>query len=202
MSSEAPVQHKPEIRYASEGSGPLVERDYRAIFRGVDRTPEEVAEVVRARFPDFAPSETAVFRRCEDQCPPLVVGDVMEIKITLLGLCRVRVVHSDSRSVTLRTLEGHPEAGRITFGAYLEGDKLAFRILSRTRQASFLKYLGYLVLGKQLQSRCWIGFLWKLAETLGGTLEGPVRVSTKAVKDRPSDWGATDTPTFYCAEEY
>jgi hypothetical protein len=191
---------RPPIQYASEGSGPLLQRDYWATFKGVDKTPEDLAQHLRAHFPEFSPPETAMFRRCGDACQPLTVGDEMEIKIALLGWCKVRVVHLDACSLTLRTLEGHPEAGRITFGAYRDWDRLAFRIRSRTRQASLLKYLGYLLLGKQLQSRCWINFIWRLSESLGGTVDGTVHVATKKTRDRPSDWGEGDTPTFSCAE--
>jgi len=190
----------PPILYASEGSGPLLQRDYWAVFKGVSKTPEEIAEHLRTHFPEFSPPETARFRRCEDSSRPLAVGDEMEIRITLLGWCKVRVVHADACSITLRTLEGHPEAGRITFGVTREGDRLGFRIRSRTRQASLVKYLGFLLLGKQLQSRCWINFIWKLAESLGGTVDGTVHVETSKTRDRPSDWGEGDTPTFSCAE--
>lgn len=200
MPTETAPAEQPEIQYATEGSGPLLQRDYWATLRGVDATPDEVAQVVRARFPDFSPPETATFRRCGDAGHPLQVGDEMEIHIALLGWCKVRVVHKDACSVTLRTLKGHPEAGRITFAAYREDGRLMFRIRSRTRQASLLKYLGYLLMGKQLQSRCWIKFIWRLAEILGGTVDGSVHVKTQTSRDRPSDWGAADTPTFSCAE--
>jgi len=200
MPAEQAVNAAEPIQYASEGSGPLLQRDYWAVLKGVDKTPEEVAETLRSRFPEFSPPETAAFRRCGDSHSPLAVGDEMEIRITLLGWCKVRVVHVDRCSLTLRTLEGHPEAGRITFGAYREGDRLGVRIRSRTRQAGLLKYVGFLLIGKQLQSRCWIKFLWRLAEILGGTIDGTVHVATKSTKDRPADWGEGDTPTFSCAE--
>ena len=184
------------IQYASEGTGPLLQRDYLAAIKGVDASPEDVAIALRTRFCEFAPSETARFESCRTGHGPLEVGDEMNIRIALLGLCKVRVVHVGPCSITLRTLAGHPEAGRITFGSYREGGKLFVRIRSRTRQAGLLKYLGFLLLGKQLQARCWIKFLWKLAETLGGTVDGTVHVSTKATKDRPADWGDGDLPTF------
>jgi hypothetical protein len=198
MPTETAPAEQSDVQYAVEGSGPLLQRDYWAALRGVDRTPEEVADVLRRRFVEFAPPETAAFRCNAQTGQPLKPGDEMEIRITLLGRCDVRVVHEDACSLTLRTLKGHPEAGRITFAAYREGDRLMFRIRSRTRQASLFHYLGYLVMGKQLQSRCWIKFIWRLAEILGGTVDGSVHVKTQTVKDRPADWGAADTPTFAC----
>ena len=50
---------------------------------------------------------------------------------------RVRVVDTNSLSLTLATDDGHPEAGRITFGVYPndEGD-IVFHIRSRARSGS------------------------------------------------------------------
>ena len=42
----------------------------------------------------------------------------LDIRIVPGQACRVRVLHEDAQSITFGTLAGHPEAGRITFGAY------------------------------------------------------------------------------------
>ncbi len=198
MATETAAEEVRDLQYASEGTGPLLQRDYWAAFRGVDRSPEQVIEAVRSRFCDFAPPETAAFRLCGEDCDgPLDLGSEMEIHIRPLALCRVRVVHRDERSLTLRTLAGHPEAGRITFGSYRDdAGTLAFRIRSRTRQAGLLHYLGFLLIGKQMQSRCWIKFIGRLAEILGGQVEDTIHVRTRTTRDRPADWGAADEPTF------
>lgn len=44
----------------------------------------------------------------------------MQVEIRSAGTCAVRVVDVQPRVLTLRTLDGHMEAGRISFGAYLE----------------------------------------------------------------------------------
>ncbi len=119
-----------------------------------------------------------------------------------MGKCRVRVVHRDDRSVTLRTLRGHPEAGRITFGARRdEAGRLIFRICSRTRASSLVNYMGFLVMGKQMQGRTWIKFLDTLAATCGGQIpeaihvEGPVKV-----EEQPADSQPIEEPTFSCQD--
>lgn len=190
-----------QVVYASEGTGPLLERVYMAVVEGTGITPEVLARAVRERFERFAPSETACFRRPDREPGPLDVGDEMAIKIALLGDCRVRVVHVDERSVTLRTLKGHPEAGRITFGAYRDDKgRPAFRILSRTRASGLTSYLGYLVLGKQMQSRCWIRFVDRVVTDCGGRVAGGrVRVRTRKVGAEPADAPGADAPTFACA---
>jgi Domain of unknown function (DUF1990) len=196
------VQSKPEaagIVWATEGSGPLLERDYSAVIEETACTPEQVGAMLRDRFEAFAPPETALFRRAGGAGDPLEIGDELEIRIALLGRCRVRVVHLDRRSLTLRTLTGHPEAGRITFGADRdEQGRLRFRILSRTRASGVLNYVGYLVLGKQMQSRCWIRFISRVAEECGGRIAGRIRVRTRKVAEEPGDRDGLDAPTFTC----
>lgn len=186
--------------YAEEGAGPLLKRDYSATIDGTDRTPEQVAEMVRARFCEFAPPETAAFCHAEGGSRPLEVGDELEIKISLVGTCRVRVVHVDAHRLTLRTLRGHPEAGRITFGAGRDGQgRTTFRIGSRTRAGGVLHYLGFLVLGKQMQSRTWIKFVGNVAEACGGSVLDAVHVRTSRCEEEPADReDGPDDPVFAC----
>src|SRR5207302_662709 len=48
-----------DLVYASEGKGPLLERDYSAVIEGGRCTPEQVGAMLRQRFETFAPRETA-----------------------------------------------------------------------------------------------------------------------------------------------
>ena len=188
------------IVYASEGTGPLLERDYRVVVEGTGLTPETLVKALRERFEKFAPTETACFRRAGKEPGPLDVGDELDIKIALLGDCRVRVAHVDTLGITLRTLKGHPEAGRITFGALRdEKGRTVFRILSRTRASGLTSYLGYLVLGKQMQSRCWIRFIDRIVADSGGRVAGGrVQVRTRKVTEDATDCTGCDSPTFAC----
>jgi hypothetical protein len=198
------IQDEPaaSVTHATQGVGPLLERDYWATIAGTDLTPESIGEALRARFADFGPAETADFRRVGDADGPLEVGDELDIKIALRGHCRVRVVHHDARSLTLRTLEGHPEAGRITFGADCDDQgRLVFRILSRTRAGDWFSYLGYVVIGKQMQSRCWIRFIDRLANECGGRVDGRIYVRTRNVEEQPADGPGRDEPTYRCDGE-
>jgi hypothetical protein len=187
------------IAYAAAGSGPLLQREYLGVIEGSDRTPEAVAEEVRKHFVNFAPKETAAF-----QCPgregkALAVGDEIKVHISGILPCQVRVVHCDDRSLTLRTLEGHPEAGRITFGAGRdEQGRLTYRIRSRARAGGLLHYLGFLFMGRTMQARCWIRFIGCVAEAVGGRLVGPIHVSTERVEEEPADCGEPHLPTFRC----
>lgn len=181
------AENNQDIALAKNGFGPLLERDYFAVIQDVDSSPEDLAQKVRCHFEEFSPKETAVFRR-EGEGASLNVGDELDITLAMLGHCRVRVVCLDDRSLTLRTLKGHPESGRITFGAGRDDQgRPTFRIRSRTRASRWQHYFGFLMLGKQMQSRCWINFIGNLAEKCGGTVLDAVHVRTYKVQEDEAD---------------
>ncbi len=190
----------PEVRkviHAASGSGPLLQRDYAGVIEGTTCSPEELATLIRERFADLAPQETAAFEHSDGGRSPLKVGDELKIRIGGFMPCQVRVVHVDDVSLTLRTLEGHPEAGRVSFGAGRDdAGRLTFRIRSRARSGGLLHYVGFLMMGRAMQARCWIRFIGRAADICGGRLAGPIRVSTSKVAEEPADVGGPDLPTF------
>lgn len=195
------TQARPDDRgtvFASQGFGPLLEREYMAVIDGATCSPEELGDRIRREFVSFAPSETARFV-CEarQDNEPLQRGDVLEIALSLVGDCRVMVVHLDERSLTLRTMDGHPELGRITFASGRdEQGRLTFRIQSRTRANGMANFAGFLLMGKQMQSRCWINFIGNVAEACGGSVLDAVKVRTAPVKEQDADRpGGPDEPT-------
>ena len=188
-----------DVIYAAAGAGPLLQRDYEGVILGGTCSPEALAKLVRERFVEFGPPETAAFARDGGESKPLAVGDELAIRLAGVMPCRVRVVHLDDLGVTLRTLDGHPEAGRITFlaGRGEEG-RVTFRIRSRARSGGLIHYLGFLLLGRTMQARCWVRFIGKVAEASGGRLDGPIRVRTAKVEQEPGDCGGPDHSTFDC----
>ncbi|WP_165251487.1 DUF1990 family protein [Paludisphaera soli] len=186
-----------DVVHAAAGSGPLLQRDYVATLESGPCSPEDLARLVRERFVEFGPRETAAFERPGGGEGPLQVGDEMAIRIGGLMPCRVRVAQADDLCLTLRTMCGHPEAGRISFKAGRDDEgRLTFHIRSRARSGGLLHYLGFLVLGRTMQARCWIRFLGRLAEACGGGLAGPVRVATTRVELSPDDCQGPDRSTF------
>ena len=182
---------------AAKGSGPLLERDYQAIIEGAHCSPDEIMQTVRAEFPRFSPDTLAAFECREGFEWPLDVGHEMKINIRGAGVCHVRIVHTDEQSVTLRTLDGHPEAGRITFGAFNdEQGRLIFRIRSRARSSSKAQYVGYIFMGREMQTQVWLTFIKRIAEQCGGHIDGEIEVKTTRVKSSMADRGEIDTPTF------
>jgi hypothetical protein len=87
--------------------------------------------------------------------------------------CQVRVLGRDKNSITLGTLKGHPEAGKITFGAYRNphGDVI-FHIRSRARSKDVFTYLGFTTVGDPMQTNTWTEFVNRVALTAG---DGPLK---------------------------
>lgn len=189
------------LQPASAGAGPLLQRDYWAVIDGCRCRPSEVVALVASRFPELPPAEVVVFeRRQADALPPaLGVGDELDIQIRLAGPARVRVVHTCPCSLTLATVRGHPEAGRITFGAYRnDAGDVVFHIRSRARSRSLLTYLGFLAGGDPMQTTTWTDFVNTVAVTCGSGVVGQVQAETRVLDAgelEPAD-ETLDAPTF------
>lgn len=198
MTTEKASSPAADVQPASSGAGPLLERDYWAVIENAHSTPAEVMEQVQSRFCAFPPTEVVTFERTGDPTR-LDVGDEMDISIRLAGACRVRVVHRDTCSLTLATLQGHPEAGRITFGAYRdEAGDVIFQIRSRARSSSLVTYIGFLFGGDPMQTSTWTAFIDNVAKACGQGVRGEVRAATRPVPDE--EWLESDHtmegPTF------
>lgn len=180
---------------AEEGAGPLYQRDYWAVIADCRYRPSELIRQVGERFEQFPPEELCRFAR---RCPPdrpLQVGDELDIHIRMAGDTAVRVVHGDDCSLTLATLEGHPEAGRITFGAYRNDDgDVVFHIRSHARAGDRRKYLGFLAMGEAMQTNTWIDFISAVAVTAGKGVQGEIHSATREIEDEPPE--AAALPTF------
>lgn len=185
---------------ASEGVGPLFQRDYWAVLDGCGLSAPEVAAFVRERFVDLPPKALVTFRCPEGAERPLAVGDALAIHIRAVCNTGVRVIHVDDHSVTLGTLEGHPEAGRITFGAYPnEHGDVIFHIRSRARARSRKHLTGWLAAGEPMQTNTWTDFVDRLAHTVGNGVVGAIHAETQEVEEEDAD-RAMDRPTFISQE--
>lgn len=199
--SKEEVQEEHEVQVAPEGRGPLLQRDYMGIIEGSDWPPARIIELVRTDFPLFSPEALARFERLGDPSQPLREGEEMEVNIKGTGCHKVVAVRVEPQSLTLRTIQGHPEAGRITFGAHHDDQgRLVFRIRSRARINNLVRLVGYFLMGKAAQTHIWTTFIERVAEAIGGRIAGKVEVGTQEVEDSASDEGLLDTPTFPAAE--
>lgn len=199
--TEATKDRTSALSLASQGYGPLLQRDYWCVIERCRFRPTELIDLVAARFPEFAPEDIVLFRRGDGGDTPLRVGDEVEVRIRAAGSFRVRVVHRDAQSFTVATIRGHPEAGRITFGAYrnAHGDVI-FHIRSRARSSTVLRWLGFRTAGEAMQTYCWTDFVNRVALTTGEGLIGPIHAETRRIPDEPERVLAA-TPTFLARGE-
>ncbi|WP_239576745.1 DUF1990 family protein [Archangium primigenium] len=185
------------LQCATDGAGPLLQRDYWALIERSRYTPEEVMEFVSARFPEFPPEALVVFERLGGGDGPLEVGEELKVDIRGAGECRVRIIHRDAQSFTIATLPGHPEAGRITFGAYRndEGDVI-FHIRSRARSGSGIIYLGFYSGGEAMQTNTWTDFVNNVALTCGEGVIGFIHAETTVMEKAHEDADDIQGPTY------
>ncbi|WNG46133.1 DUF1990 family protein [Archangium minus] len=182
---------------AVDGAGPLLQRDYWALIDRCRCSPSELMELVSARFAEFAPEELVVFTPEDERGRPLERGDELRVRIRGAGTFHVRVIHKDRQSITLATLPGHPEAGRITFGAYRnERGDVIFHIRSRARSGSRVMYLGFRTGGEAMQTNTWTDFVNTVALTVGEGVIGFIHAETTAMKEEHERADDVRGPTF------
>ena len=150
------------------------------------------------RFPEFA-AKTGSFQREPGTDGDLKVGEVLGVRSRGAGTCQVRVIHKERLTFTLATLPGHPEAGRITFGAYrnAHGD-IIFHIRSRARSSSVLNGLGFFTVGEPMQTSTWTDFVNCVALTTGEGSLGEIQSETTKLASTPEQ-EALHGPTFTAA---
>lgn len=168
---------------AAEGTGPKLERRY---FIDVERshlTPAQLMAAVQADVPGFSPGLLADFERTKGRAGALQVGDEFHIKILGPWNGSVRVTQADATSFEFVTLEGHPEAGHISFTVRPLDDRpdaLRFEICSAARSRDGLVAFAYDTIGggKLMQKATWVEFCERVARASGGQALGPVTVET------------------------
>jgi hypothetical protein len=187
---------------ASDGRGPLLQRDYWGVIGNSRLKAPEVADTVAREFCRFPPEELVRFSRMAGAVEPLREGDEIDVEIRMAGECRVRVIHRDRNSITLGTLQGHPEAGRITFGAYPnEAGDVVFHIRSRARSSSTSRYAGFMVGGEPMQTTTWTDFIDRVAHEVGDGVIGAIHVETTEIEDEPDDPETICSPTYLARGE-
>lgn len=172
------------ILRAEEGTGRLIQRDYWGVIDGCRETPASLMTQLCRSFEAFPPERLAAFERVGASDRSLEVGDELRVTIAKTGTFGVRVVCVDAQSLTFATLVGHPEAGRITFGAYRnERGDVIFHIRSRARSSSRSLALGYAAFGEAMQTNVWTDLVWTVAKTFGNGVLGSIHAETTPIED-------------------
>ncbi len=182
-----------EDQSAAQGTGPLLQRDYWAVLDDCDLRPSELMAHVKAHFCELPPSALVEFSALEG----LARDARIDIRIRPAQDCRVRVIHEDAQSLTLGTLVGHPEAGRITFGAYRNpAGAVIFHIRSRARSSSTSRLIGFFAIGEAMQTNTWTDFINNTAASAGSRIGQVIHAETTQVEEAPEDDDPLDSPTF------
>jgi hypothetical protein len=185
--------HVSSVRsHAREGVGPLYQRDYWAVIAGCRLPPSRMGAYLAAHFLELPPPELARFERTDRTGQPLAVGDDLLVHIRFAGTFGVRVIHRDANSLTLATLKGHPEAGRITFGAYRnDWGKVIFHIRSRARTSTGTRLAEFVTLGEAMQTNTWMDFVERVARAVGRGVEGSIHEETVVRYEDDDEAGPT-----------
>jgi Domain of unknown function (DUF1990) len=181
------------------GFGPLYHRRYEVMLTDTTLSPGMLLRLMQRHLCHLAPSALAHFEKSEGQEGLTRVND--EYDITMLGPWngRVRVIESLADRFTLVTLDGHPEAGHITFSVTrAHGTVDALQVLieswARARDALVAAAYGTLGIGKQVQTEVWITFLQRLSTLAGIPTTPEVQIVTDVLsadeRAQASEWNA------------
>lgn len=182
-----------DILPATRGTGPLLQRDYWAVLDSCPLKPSELMARVKADFCRLPPASLVQFTAPDG----VISGSLIDILIKPGQRCWVSVIHEDAQSITFATLEGHPEAGRITFGAYRNAEQsVIFHIRSRARSTTRLQRLGFLLIGDAMQTTTWTDFINNVAVLAGTSISGVVHADSVEVEEEPGDDEPLRAPTY------
>jgi hypothetical protein len=166
------------------GTGPIFHRTYEIELQETTLDDTDVMQLLQRNFAELAPSFLARFEKTNGRAEQMRIGD--EYEITMLGPWNgmVRVLDVTPTSFTLGTLDGHPEAGHISFsvGKYGAATRVV-RIESwaRARDSAVATAYDMLGIGKQVQTEAWITFLQRLAALAGASAKPEVLISDEEI---------------------
>lgn len=176
------------VQLPGDGYGTLFHRRYSVVIDRPRVRRRALMDRIKADLPAFSPKLLADFKKTKGHPRQMRVGD--EYKITILGPWNgsVRVAEVTPVSFTFVTLEGHPEAGQITFALSRHTARpgaICFEINSWARSRDMLVSLSYKEgkLGKEFQKNAWVTFCERVATASGGKVIGEVEVRTEEQED-------------------
>lgn len=173
--------HVEDLQPISEGTGPVLERIYRARLADVTLAPERLMELITEDLNRTCQIGVADF--VDQRVTDGRAGEGSEYRIEMPGPWdpAVRVIDRTPTSVRLATLSGHMEAGHIEMRTSSQhGQGLVFEIRSVARTADHLFSLLYnrLRLPREMQLYMWVDVCRNVARLSGGRLDGKIQLRT------------------------
>lgn len=158
----------PEV-LPEEGVGKIEHKRFWADISGTRYTAASLMTIFRERITEVMPIEFAA----EPGAPRRVeLGLTLTAHMPLRGNIQVRVVDLTPDHVVLATVEGHPLAGIVEFGAEERGSALRFLIEIHARAATMLDFVALHTVGKPAQAANWRAVVQKMIDFSGGSSDG------------------------------
>ncbi len=175
-----------DMQGVEDGVGPLMHRRYTTRVREAELDAEQLISAFAGRPNRASPTALASFVKLRGSEGELRVGDEFTVRMPGPWDGPVRAIEVEPASFGFVTLDGHLEAGRISFSAEdLGPGRLEIRIEAWARGGDRLSNLLFdrLPLNKEVQLHMWISVLEQLSELSGGRRDGPVDVTTRRVDE-------------------
>lgn len=176
---------KYQLQLPSEGVGTLFHRRYSLLIDQPRMSERELMDHIKAELSALSPRPLADFKKVSGDPDVMQLGDEYDIEILGPWNGGVRVTEVTNNSFTFVTLEGHPEAGQITFALTSEvthPNTVRFEINSWARSRDMVVSLTYEHMGgigKEIQKNAWVSFCENVAAASGGSPAGEVEVITE-----------------------
>lgn len=172
------------LQRVADGVGPLFHRRYWIEVAGAELGPTELMTRLLEDVNQAAPATIGRFEDASGQpVGALRVGTECRVHLPGPWAAPVRVVDVQAAAFTLATLNGHIEAGEITFRALRPSGStlLRFEIESWARSSAALLHVLYDVVpvARELQVVMWSRMCRNVAKLAGGTAPSGVRVRTE-----------------------
>jgi hypothetical protein len=181
---------------AEDGFGQKWEKTYEIRLAPPAPPPEELIAEWKAHFEEFWPPGNR-FHVPHDDMPS---GHVAAAEVRMPGGIKLAtglvVTHSDERSFTMMTPQGHMFAGAIVFSAFAYRDATFARVRTNMRCSDPLYEVGFLLGGDKLEDRFWGATLRNLATRFG---KAEVRPTRRSVLMDPSRKWRNAKNTWYNA---
>ncbi|HUR85891.1 MAG TPA: hypothetical protein VMY78_11140 [Solirubrobacteraceae bacterium] len=181
-----PGTDRSEHQGIEDGYGPLMHRSYVTRVQDAERTAEDLIDAFACEPNCASPSALASFVKLEGEEGALHVGDEFTVRMPGPWDGPVRTVEVGPGKFSFVTLDGHLEAGRISFEAIdLGPGRLEIRIEAWARGGDRVSNLLFdrLRVNKEVQLHMWTSVLEQLTELSGGRRDGRVAITTKRVDE-------------------
>lgn len=199
MESDPKLSELPK-QTIGDGVGKLYHRVYETRFKISDEALEKLLDKFFCDINYFSPQLIATFHPTCPKGERVKTGDDIDIRISGPWNGPVRVAHADRTQLTLVTLKGHLEAGKIRFEFRKnQNAEVVFRIESLARSKDRIVDFLYdkLPISRFMQKEMWVLFCEKVADEAqkidAGDVDAQfpiakVHVFTEARKPESDQW--------------